>query len=301
MAVGEEETHPSQGRGALTGDGPGDSKASSGATSGAARPPRPPEGARSSGERAGREATRPSRVDWTLPVRRRLDRSGVCVAETEALVAAVSRVVNVEADTEILRADDAPSACRLLLDGWTCRYVPLRAARPQILALQLPGEFLDLQGLLRGRLDHGIATLTPCRIGLVPHDALKGLMERHPRICLMVMLETAVEAATARRWLLNAGHRHAYEGMAHVICELFTRAAAAGLAEAFRFPMPLTQTELGSALGLTSVHANRTVKRLHEAGLVSWRGRWMIIEDWSGLRRVAEFDPAYLSLEHARP
>lgn len=249
-----------------------------------------------------RDPTRPSGVDWTLTIRRRLDRSGgVWAAEIDALAASVSRVVNVEADTDIVREGDTPTECRLLLEGWTCRYVPLKDGRPQILGLQLAGDALDLQGLLRGEMDHVIATLTPCRIGIIPHGVLHGLVERHPGIGRLIQVETATEAAITRRWLLNAGHRQAYAGMAHLICELFTRAAVAGMTEAFRFPMPLTQTELGSALGLTSVHANRTMKRLQQAGLVSKRCRWMTIEDWDGLRKVAEFDPAYLNLDFPPP
>lgn len=249
-----------------------------------------------------RDPTRPSGVDWTLTIRRRLDRSGgVWAAEIDALAASVARVVNVEADTDIVREGDTPTECRLLLEGWTCRYVPLKDGRPQILGLQLAGDALDLQGFLRGEMDHVIATLTPCRIGIIPHGVLHGLVERHPGIGRLIQVETATEAAITRRWLLNAGHRQAYAGMAHLICELFTRAAAAGMTEAFRFPMPLTQTELGSALGLTSVHANRTMKRLQQAGLVSKRCRWMTIEDWDGLRKVAEFDPAYLNLDFPPP
>lgn len=251
--------------------------------------------------RIARASARASEMDWTLPLRRKLDRSGVSAAEIDAIAASVSRVVTIAADRAIVRENDVPVECRFLLDGWTCQYIPLETDRPQILGLQLPGDFLDLQGLLRRRMDHVIATLTPCRVGVIPHDALRSLMERHPRIGRMVQLETAVALATTRRWLLNAGHRQAYAGMAHLICELFTRAAAAGLAEAPRFPMPLTQTELGSALGLTSVHANRTVKRLHAAKLISWRCRWLTIEDWKRLTEVAEFDPAYLMLEHATP
>ena len=261
---------------------------------GSTRRPAPARGPHWRQGQIAREPARASRVDWTLALRRRLDRSGASASEIDALAASVSRVVAIEADREIVREDDVPAECRLLLDGWTCRYIPLETARPQILGLQLPGDFLDLQGLLRRRMDHVIASLTPCRIGVIPHDALRRLTARHPRIARMLQLETAFELATTRRWLLNAGHRQAYAGMAHLICELFTRAAAAGLTEASRFSMLLTRAEFGSALGLTAVHVNRTVKRLHWAGLVTWRGRWMTIEDWDGLTAVADFDPAYL-------
>ncbi|PJI55631.1 Crp/Fnr family transcriptional regulator [Methylobacterium radiotolerans] len=261
----------------------------------------PPRGPQPGNGKTVRGPIHASGVDWTLTLRRKLDRSGVPAHDADALAASVSRVVTVEADREIVREDDEPAECRLLLDGWTCRYIPLETARPQILALQLPGDFLDLQGLVRRRMEHVVASLTPCRVALIPHDALRDLMERRSGIGRLVHLETAVELATARRWLLNAAHRPAYEGFAHLICELFTRAAAAGIAEASRFPMPLTQAEFGSAMGLTSVHANRTLKRLRQAGLVSWRCRWMTIEDWDGLAEVAEFDPAYLKLERPAP
>lgn len=249
-------------------------------------------GPQTSKGKAASELARASGVDWTLTLRRRLDRCGVSAPEIDALAASVSRIATIEADRDIVREDDVTAQCRLLLDGWTCRYISLETFKPQILGLQIPGDFLDLQGLFRRRMDHAIASLTPCRIGIIPHDAFRRLIERHPRIGRMVQLETAVELATTRRWLLNAGHRQAYEGMAHLVCELFTRAAAAGLAKASRFHMPLTQTELDSALGLTSVHANRIVKRLTSANLMSWRGRWITIEDWNGLTEVAEFDPA---------
>ncbi|MCF7702307.1 helix-turn-helix domain-containing protein [Loktanella sp. M215] len=47
-------------------------------------------------------------------------------------------------------------------------------------------------------------------------------------------------------------------------------------------------------LGLTSVHVNRTLRKLREAGLVTMREGRVEIMDLDGLVKLAEFDPAYL-------
>ncbi|MDP4003345.1 Crp/Fnr family transcriptional regulator [Methylobacterium sp. NEAU K] len=234
------------------------------------------------------------------PLIRRLERRDVLsAAEKDALSGAVCRTVEVAADRDILREHDVPSECRLLLEGWTSRYTLLAGGQPQILGLQIPGDFIDLQSFPRRRMDHAISTLTPCRLAVIPHRALHEIMDRNPHLARLLWLDTLVDGAISRRWLLNVGHRRAREAMSHLICELFTRLRTAGMTKARTCQVPVTQTELGSALGLTSVHTNRVVQELRHDGLITWRGTSLTIEDWNRLCRIAEFDPAYLDLERA--
>ena len=60
--------------------------------------------------------------------------------------------------------------------------------------------------------------------------------------------------------------------------------------------LPLTQSDLGDALGLSLVHINRTVRELREAGLLAWRGSHVTIREWDKLAALAQFDPTYLHL-----
>ncbi|WP_348644578.1 helix-turn-helix domain-containing protein [Methylobacterium sp. WL1] len=107
---------------------------------------------------------------------------------------------------------------------------------------------------------------------------------------------TLIDAALYREWLLNIGRREAYSRMAHLFCELITRMDAVGLAPGRTCPLPMTQSELGDALGITSVHVNRTLNDLRDAGLVTVRSRRLKVLDWEGLTAVAEFNPTYLHL-----
>ena len=70
-----------------------------------------------------------------------------------------------------------------------------------------------------------------------------------------------------------------------------------GRAKRRRYNLPLTQRELSECLGLTVVHANRTLQELRRRGLVEFENRQLTVLDRRGLEGVAEFDPAYLYLE----
>ena len=62
--------------------------------------------------------------------------------------------------------------------------------------------------------------------------------------------------------------------------------------------MPITQTDLADALGLTSVHVNRVLKDMRGRALIQLRSSTLVIEAWDELLRAAEFDPTYL---HQKP
>jgi CRP-like cAMP-binding protein len=72
-----------------------------------------------------------------------------------------------------------------------------------------------------------------------------------------------------------------------------------GRARADGFEFPLTQRELSECLGLTVVHANRTIQELRRRRLVEMENRQLTILDRRGLEGLAEFDPSYLHLEPA--
>ena len=78
---------------------------------------------------------------------------------------------------------------------------------------------------------------------------------------------------------------------------MHARLGVVGLADPAGFPLKITQTDLAECLGLTSVHVNRTLRQLREAGLGTFRDGRVEILDAAGLARTAEFDPDYLQIE----
>jgi CRP-like cAMP-binding protein len=144
-----------------------------------------------------------------------------------------------------------------------------------------------------GNMDHSVAAFAPCDVAVVPHQRL--LIEKHPRLALALWGDALLDAAIHRDWVANVGRRSAYARIAHLLCEIWFRLKSVGLSHDHVFDLPLTQTDLGDATGLSVVHVNRTLKQLREDGLIRVsKGRIVQLVDWQRLSEVAEFDPAYL-------
>ena len=217
--------------------------------------------------------------------------------EEDVLRASVAEIREYPAGKTIVRSGTSLSASTLLIDGLVCRYKDLADGQRQIMELHVAGDFVDLHGFLLKRLDHNIGTMTPVRIALVPHDALRGITETHPHLGRMLWFSTLLDAAIHREKILSIGRRSAVARIAHILCELLVRLRLVGLADETGYPLPLTQADLADVTGLTSVHVNRMLKKLRDEKLLTFRGGRVTIGDWEGLQRLAEFDPAYLHLE----
>ncbi|WP_114953530.1 Crp/Fnr family transcriptional regulator [Sphingosinicella terrae] len=197
---------------------------------------------------------------------------------------------------DLTREGDRPSAIRLILDGWACRYKQLPDGRRQIVHILLPGDFCDACHFVAERIDHSVGAITRLAYAEIPAAEIETLITQGSELLRTFWRNEMIEAAIAREWTANVGQRTAYERLAHLFCETFLRLAAIGLAEDASCEWPLTQNDLADATGLTAVHVNRTLQELRREGLIELRGRRLALPDPARLRQVAEFSPLYLHL-----
>lgn len=223
-------------------------------------------------------------------------RDRMSAEEQKLLERSIVRVREVPADHDFVSDGQRMTESTLLLDGMAGRYKLLGEGRRQIMALHVAGDFVDLHSFLLKTMDHHVCALSACTIALVPHELIKEITETSPHLTRMLWLSTLMDAAIHREWITSMGRRPALERTAHLFCELFKRLEVVGKTQGLSYRMPLTQSELGDALGLSLVHVNRVVQALRTQGLVSWEGRVLTILDWEGLCTLAEFDSAYLYL-----
>lgn len=232
------------------------------------------------------------------PFIRKLERrDDLTEIEREALRALPGRVREVRAGQNVIDFAARVRASCLLISGLCGRYSALASGARQFTEISVPGDFVDLHGFVMKRLDHGVHAFSNCQVLDVPHEALKTLTERHAHLTRLLWLETVVDAAVHRQWLLALGRQNGPARLARLICELYLRLEVVDLAGDLRMDLPLTQQELGEVLGFSVVHANRTVQTLRRRNLIAWRDRQVEILDWTRLAQLAEFDPAYLRLQ----
>ena len=198
------------------------------------------------------------------------------------------------ADRPVVRDGQRCTECCLIVEGFCARSKTLSDGKRQILSIHIPGEVPDLMSLFLHVMDHELSTLTPSTLGFISHETLQKLHRRSPGIAEMFWRDTLIDAAMFREWIVNVGQRPAPARLAHVMVELRERLKLIGRAEGNSFEMPLTQEQIGEALGITAVHANRVIKQLRQDGIVELqRGRVTVLDERK-LLELADFDGRYL-------
>jgi len=224
-------------------------------------------------------------------------RTEISSEEERAIREAVAEVRQVSADELVIRSGEELSSSLLLLDGWMARSKDLAGGERQVSELHVAGDFPDLHGYTLKRLDHDLLSLSDCRIAVVPHERIRAILEQFPRLGRVYWFSTNIDAAIHREMVLSLGQRSAISRMAHLFCELYVRLSVVGRTKDDGYEFPLTQRELSECLGLTVVHANRTLQELRRRGLVDLENRHLRIRDRRGLEGLAEFDSGYLYLD----
>jgi CRP-like cAMP-binding protein len=85
--------------------------------------------------------------------------------------------------------------------------------------------------------------------------------------------------------------------MAHFLLELGARLELVGLGTKEGYLCPLTQYHLADALGLSSIHVNRVLRELREAGMVTFQNGKVTFDDRDRLVEFVDFDSDYLDDE----
>jgi CRP-like cAMP-binding protein len=220
--------------------------------------------------------------------------------ERQALQDLQMQVAIIKAGQDLVREGDQPSRSCLILNGFACTYKVTAQGKRQIVSFNIAGDIPDLQSLHLKVLDNSIGTLSACSVGFITHETLLAICTSYPRIKDALWRETLVDAAIFREWMTSLGQREAYNRIAHLLCELLVRLRAVGLVEDHACDLPVTQVELGDALGITAVHVNRVLQQMRTDKLIELKGSRLNIPDWELLKRVGEFDPTYLHLEAAQ-
>lgn len=205
---------------------------------------------------------------------------------------------DLQADQDVVRDGDRPAQCCIILEGFACRYKALEGGKRQIFSFHIPGDIPDVLSLHITVMDHALATITPCKMAFIHHEALRPFLNAFPRISDAFWRDTLIDAGVFREWMIGIGRRQAPVRIAHLLCELFVRLRAVGLTEGNTCELPITQAEFADALGLSTVHVNRSLMALRGTGTVEIRQGKLIVKDWARLQQAGEFDPTYL---HLRP
>lgn len=225
-------------------------------------------------------------------------RQELSAGELCRLRALSSERVEFESGEFILSSRNEAGRSGIMLQGMAAR-VHRNMTTPDsrvITGLYFAGDFIELQGFVTRPPDSGIVSMGRSSVEFVRQEELQQVAAEYPGLARLFWMTTAIDAEVLRQWQVAATSLRSSAHLAHLFCELYTRLASVGAAQDLVLNLPILQREVAEILGYSAIHVNRAARDLRDRGLVRWIGSEVVILDWEGLKRLARFDPSYLSL-----
>ncbi|WP_409172652.1 Crp/Fnr family transcriptional regulator [Variovorax sp. H27-G14] len=217
-------------------------------------------------------------------------------AERGRLEAAIASVRTFRAGETAVRQDTQVQVSLLLVEGFMTRHVDALDGKRHLVAVHVPGDFVDLHAFTLKQLDHDVGALTDVSVAVFTHDALEKILIDDAALARRLWFITMLDAAQHRQWIYRLSSLTALQRVAHFFCETHARLLAVGRSRGHGFSLPMTQSDIGEVCSLTNVHVNRVLRDLREMGLCQVRSSQVQILDLAGLVKAGLFEPGYLYL-----
>lgn len=184
-----------------------------------------------------------------------------------------------------------------LFSGWAILYKTLPSGKRQIIRFALPGDLIGFQHNLKAPMHYSAQALTESVYCAFPRARMGEMLTQRPELATRLALMSARDSALCQQHLLGTGRKTAKERVAFLLLELYhrVRSLADVMPDAIdgdAVEFPVAQEEIGDAVGLTTVHVNRTLRELRDEGLVACSHRRLCILDDERLSEIGQFDKA---------
>ena len=228
-------------------------------------------------------------------------RSMITAGEGSAVLGLNGQIIQVAAHVDFVSVGDQVDHSCLVVAGLVGRFGQNRDGSRQITCLHIPGDMPDLHSVVSPKAGWGLTALTPSTILRVAHSDLRLIASQHFGIAEAFWRDCVADGSIFSEWVVNVGRRAAPARLAHLFCEMSIRCELAGQGDRHSFPLPITQSDLADATGLTGVHVNRTLRELRSRSIVTARSGTVEIHDWKALASIGDFDETFMLLDGPYP
>ena len=181
-----------------------------------------------------------------------------------------------------------------VFNGWMALYQTSRSGKRKILRFVLPGDFLGFQANLRGTISHSASAISESIVCSFPRESLPELFEKQPSLALRLASMESREMDLCQHHQAFRSSKDSHESIAFLLLELFhrTRLQMRHNYDPVKnsIVFPLTQEDIGDAVGLTSIHVNRVMRQFRKLNLIEYDRKNPQILGEDKLAEIGEFD-----------
>lgn len=194
--------------------------------------------------------------------------------------------------TPILMEGSSSPQLFTALRGMGLRYKVLPNGRRQVINFVLPGDFIGLQAGVMGEVKHSVEATTAMTLCVFDRSELWSMFRQQPERAYDLTWLASVEEHFLGEALTSVGQMSADERITWGLLRFFGRCAGVGLTSGDACPFPYKQQDLADALGLSLVHTNKTLTKLRDRQVLSWRDGTLRILDRQRAEEIAMLEDA---------
>lgn len=173
------------------------------------------------------------------------------------------------AGADIVRESMDSPECVVIIGGWAAPYKLLGDGRRQLLDLLMERDGLRICRDEQGRAFAPIVALTECLfVEGSTQDVAPFGVPVHGGLSAEPLFAAQQRRMMDRMAIL--GHGRAAERLASCLLDLWVRQSERGNVEDGSCPIPIRQSDLGDAVGLTAVHVCRTLTIFRQLGMLEF-------------------------------
>jgi CRP/FNR family transcriptional regulator, anaerobic regulatory protein len=222
-----------------------------------------------------------------FPIHRLLEFIDLTDAERQIMDDLYGAPFELERGRVLRRVGDEVQEVYLLLDGWVISAVGTSAGGRQIVKVHLPGDMLGSPSMVLKKAAETLTAITTATVARVSLKKFGDLFVEAPRLAAAMFMSVQQERVLLMDRITSVGRTRAAQRVSALLIHIYDRLRVLQPDQASRFLLPLTQEQMGDALGLTTVHINRTFRELIAGGLVQRYGQDIELFDVPRLRRMA--------------
>lgn len=192
---------------------------------------------------------------------------------------------------------DDVSELLIVHHGWALSETRLSNGKRQILRFHFSGDLIGASGIAFRDAASSIVAATDMVVCRFPRRALGETFTNHPRLAALFFSMSQMESIDLTDRLRSLGRSEGKARLANLFLSIAARMRAVSGENNPVVRIPLTQSDLGDAVGLTQVHVNRLIRQMTEEKLITRHRSTVTLVDEPGLIELARFVDRFSAID----
>lgn len=217
--------------------------------------------------------------------------------EKDALIKLEDSPEDLRAGTALFEEGRPVDCLALVKTGWMISSVLLDDGQRQILRVHLNGDLLNPAGVACASSPCTVTAAADSVVCRFPPSALTVLFDEHPRLAALFFSVSLMETVELGDRLTAIGRTSGKARLAHFFLSTLSRQNVTGEADSTTLTLPMTQSDLADAVGLTNIHVNRLLRELTTDQLIGRSRGTITLRKPKELRALAQWTDRYVHLD----